>query len=78
MIIDTNGFEIGDEVWIPSSMEYKNFSPRLYGKCLEDDGFALSVLLNERKDFVEWICHSNCFHTEQECQLTCDKLNGKM
>lgn len=77
MIIDTNGFEIGDEVWIPSSMEYKNFSPRLYGKCLENDGFALSVLLNERKNFMEWICHSNCFHTEQECQLACDKLNLK-
>ena len=78
MIIDTNGFEIGDEVWIPSSMEYKNFSPHLYGKCLENDGFALSVLLNERKDFVEWICNSNCFHAEQECQLACDKWNGKM
>jgi len=78
MIIDTNGFEIGDEVWIPSSMEYKNFSPRLYGKCLENDGFALSVLLNERKNFIEWICRSNCFHTEQECQLACDKLNCKM
>ena len=65
MIIDTNGFEIGDEVWIP-----------FYGKCLENDGFALSVLLNERKDFVEWICHSNCFHNEQDCQLACDRLNG--
>ena len=77
MIIDTKGFEIGDEVWIPSSMEYKNFSPRLYGKCLEDDGFALSVLLNETTNFIEWICRVNCHHTEQECQLVCDKLNGE-
>lgn len=74
---DVYEFKYGDAVFIIFRTYDNYFAPMLYGKCLEDDGFALSVLLKERDDFIEWICRSNCFHTKQDCQLFCDKLNYK-
>ena len=77
MIIDTNGFEIGDEVWIAYDTSnialINNFEPILYGTVKEDSGFSLSVYTY---DGVMEICHSVCYHTEQQCQLACDRLNG--
>ena len=77
MIIDTNGFEIGDEVWVKISTPnplYSLFQPFLYGKAVEDSGFSVTVIINDGSYMN--ICHANCHHTEQECQLTCDRLNG--
>ena len=80
MIIDTNGFEIGDEVWyidfylnyasvhnfIIGSFEISNYG--IYGiEALEDRSTSYFIRRNI----------SNLFHTEQECQLACDKLNSK-
>lgn len=76
MIIDTNGFNIGDEVWIPydtSNTLRNHFEPVFYGTVKEDGGLSLSVYTY---DSVMEICHANCHHSEQECQLFCDKLNG--
>lgn len=79
MTIDTNGFEIGDEVWCklptlksPSLL----FEPLLYGKAMDDTGFSVVVKTNDNDYMI--ICHSNCFHTQQECQLACNELNSKM
>ena len=77
MIIDTNGFEIGDDVWIKISTPnplYSSFHPFLYGKAVEDSGFSVTVIINDGSYMN--VCHSNCFHTEQQCQLACDRLNG--
>ena len=50
MTIDTNGFEIGDEVWIKISTPtplYSSFHPFLYGKAIEDSGFSVIVIIND-------------------------------
>ena len=77
MLIDTNGFEIGDEVWIKISKPnplYSSFYPFLYGKAVEDSGFSVIVETNDGKYMN--ICHPNCFHSKEECQVECNRLNG--
>ena len=75
MIIDTNGFEIGDEVW------YKEM--RTDSMWISTKNTIRHIV--ECKDF--YIIHTNnidlfiksfksLFHTQSDCQLACDKLNG--
>ena len=75
MIIDTNEFEIGDEVWIVDRTEeyYPMFVPIFYGMVKENFGFNILVYTLEG---IEENIVSNCHHTQQECQLACDRLNG--
>ena len=75
MIIDTKGFD-GHTIWIPSLTDYNVMVPRCYGECIDDDGFALKVLLDGTDSMVEWVCRSNCYKSRKECQLFCDRLNG--
>ena len=74
MIIDTNGFEIGDEVWVMfhrmATGEKTPIPFIIEGYKFYKDKF---ILINDYS--VE--CNAkNVFHTEQECQLACDRLNG--
>ena len=74
MIIDTNGFEIGDEVWvvfrsigtgetIPIPFIIKGF--KYYKDKL--------ILIN---DYDAECIFKNSYKSESECQLECDRLNG--
>ena len=74
MIIDTNGFEIGDEVWWVDR-EFYDIKPSsfiIFGfAILKDEIFALPI----GNEFVD--INIDCLYTnEQDCQLACDKLNG--
>ena len=75
MIIDTNGFEIGDEVWAVSY--YFNHASahsfKIYSFNICEDGIIASA--NKSLYFSQCNIQS-LFHSEQECQLACDKLNG--
>ena len=78
MIIDTNGFEIGDEVWYFSSCfeDYKLESFKIVEfNVTNRNVFAIGrnkkSLLNDNCN-IEYL-----YHTEQQCQLACDKLNSK-
>ena len=73
MIIDTKGFEIGDEVWVvdimfglfyETSITIDTFRVDKYGICITD-------IFDERSYHLECL-----FHTKEECKLHCDKLNG--
>ena len=76
MIIDTNGFEIGDEVWASSlyyCKEYKPYYTVIYNFQISKDGiFAQTPLGHIKLDRLY------SYDNEQECQLACDKLNSKM
>ena len=74
MIIDTKGFEIGDEVWVVfHSVMTGEKTPIPFiikGFKFYKDKF---ILINDYS--VE--CNSkNIYKTEQDCQLECDRLNG--
>lgn len=80
MTIDTNGFEIGDEVWIKTSIPNSTsllFKPLLCGKVINNTEVFSVVVKTNDNDYVE-IYLLNCFHTQQECQVACDELNLKM
>ena len=75
MIIDTKGFEIGDEVWVVfHSMMTGEKTPIPF----IIDGFKFYkdklILIN---DYSVERNTNNVFHSEQECQLECDRLNGE-
>ena len=80
MIIDTNGFEIGDEVWVAwvvfhSIMMTGEKTPIPF--IIEGFKFYKDKLILINDYSVE--CNAkNVYHTKQECQIACDKLNGKM
>lgn len=74
MIIDTNGFEIGDEVWV----EFHSMTTGLSSPCsFIIDGFAYRkneiIIMN---DYNAECYAKDAYLTQQECQLECDNLNG--
>lgn len=79
MIIDTKGFEIGDEVWYCS-----NFLGDISLESFKISEFHITnnnIFAVGRNN--KSILSDNCniiylYHTEQECQLSCDKLNSKL
>ena len=77
MIIDTNGFEIGDEVWyIDFYLNYASVHNFIIGS-FEISNYGIEVLEDRSISYFTRININNLFHTEQECQLACDKLNSK-
>ena len=75
MIIDTKGFEIGDEVWLVIKSYNCQFTPyknRISSFTVYKDGIIYADTL------VGLIGIKRLHHTEQECQLACDKLNLKL
>ena len=76
MIIDTKGFDIGDEVWCIDF--YHNFS---FPSKMTIFFFILyknKVFLKDSDNDLFEVEFERIFHTEQECQIACDKLNCKM
>ena len=74
MIIDTNGFEIGDEVWVIFRGFARNtITPiRFIIKGFEYYNGKITLISNYKVR-----CDINhVFKTQQECQLECDRLNG--
>lgn len=79
MIIKTNNFGINHkEIWIPYSMEY-GFVPYCIDKELSTVELYFANNQGCRVKIGNHVFNYSelCF-TEQECQLACDKLNGKM
>lgn len=74
MIIDTKGFEIGDEVW------YIWFGNRgYYPKSEPIHGFEITktnirIITKYMRNIFN--ISDTLYYTQQECQLECDKLNG--
>lgn len=75
MIINTNGFEIGDEVWIETF-----YNDKITPTCLK----IRDIVVFDNK----YIIYTNSYgiivksfdclyHSKQECQLECDRLNGE-
>ena len=74
MIIDTNGFEIGDEVWVM----FHNIIDGFSSPCsFIIDGFAYHkneiIIIN---DYSAERYAKDAYLTKQNCQLECDRLNG--
>lgn len=76
MIIDTKGFEIGDEVWIPNLFCIPCKPVKLKIKSFLYDGSSTFVYFCnigwDKMVFIDCL-----YRTEQECQLACDRLNGE-
>lgn len=79
MIINTNGFEIGDEVWWINGAHNKIYSAVVYGfeHVINKDSEYIKMIIDMDKGRI-YINMCMCFHTEQECQLAYNKLNCKM
>ena len=75
MIIDTNGFEIGDEVWCGfHSMGSREITPAPF--IIKGFKYYIDKLILVSNYDIE--CNSkNTYKSQSECQLACDKLNGK-
>lgn len=77
MIINTNGFEIGDEVWVVDFETLFKQRPKLF----KIKAFLITELgVMAKETYSGWNegCMISClYHTQQECQLACDKLNLK-
>ena len=75
MIIDTKGFEIGDEVWV------------VFRSMMTGEKTPIPFLINGFKFYKDKLilindysveCNAkNVYNTEQECQLACDRLNSE-
>lgn len=81
MIIDTNGFEIGNKVYLAEKKLFGLYRPK------EDYivGFKVEMLHNkpnvcailERSE--SYVCHvTRLYNTEEEIIRYCDELNSKM
>ena len=76
MIIDTKGFEIGDEVWVVFrglGREY-GATPSIFRIAGVQYYNGKTKLMNK---YGTCITIDNIYTSEQECQLVCDKLNGE-
>ena len=79
MIIDTKGFEIGDEVWwweidYLDGNKYTYRSNIIYSILYTRHGIFLIM-----DDKYDTRVHINmCFNSEQEIETMCDKLNCKI
>ena len=78
MIIDTNRFEIGDEVW-HMYFEGLNF---VYPQSFKINTFLVAKLGIMARGIYggenNGIMVDCLFRTQQECQVACDELNSKM
>lgn len=74
MIIDTNGFEIGDEVWIPNLLIIPCKPIKLKIKSFLIDSYGVHVyVFNHGWDKS---IHIDCLRlNEQDCIDECDRLN---
>ena len=75
MIINTNGFEIGDEVWIPNlfMLPCKPIQLKIKSFLINDYGVHVYVS-NHGWDKAIYV---DCLYMDkQDCQLACDRLNG--
>ena len=77
MLIDTNGFEIGDEVWW-WEIDYLDGNKFTYR-----NGLIYSILYTRYGLFIniddkyDTRIHINvCFHSEKEIKDCCNRLNG--
>ena len=75
MIIDTNGFEIGEEIYIARYIEaikkYEVRSIRILSfKIYESGCYAINEYAHAK------IRINNCYELYDDCQLACDRLNG--
>lgn len=77
MLIDTNGFEIGDEVWwweidYLDGNKYTYKSGTIYSIIYNAHGMFINI-----DDKYDTIVHINmCYHSEQEIELMCNHMNG--
>lgn len=77
MIIDTNGFEIYDTVYAVHI--YKTPRMVVSGRINNFVILKQETLVRITNDCLNEEYPISCvFHTEQECQLACDKLNSKI
>ena len=77
MIIDTNGFEIGDEVfliWINSKNSYIPRYFKIREIIIDKSGIYLASINGERLEINGNVI--KFFKEESDCQLVCDRLNG--
>ena len=74
MIIDTNGFEIGDEVWLPNLLIIPCKPIKLKIKSFIIDSYGVHVyVFNRGWDKAIYI---GCLHSnEQDCKDECKDLN---
>ena len=75
MIIDTNGFEIGDEVWVVFRGLGRKYgaTPSIFRVAGVQYCNGKTKLMSE---YETCITIDNVYHTQQDCQLECDRLNG--
>ena len=80
MIIDTNGFEIGDKVWYIDSLtishpiKYGLFISIIYGFEIYED--EIYVMLDEEGGIYDTILLSECFKIRKQAVDYCNKMNG--
>ena len=81
MLIDTNGFEIGDEVWVVTIIGNGN------GNCVyiydKQIIWAFHYYNEKHKLYIETVEEGQrsikyCFHTEQQAIDYCNHMNGEL
>ena len=80
MTIDTNGFEIGDEVWWCelNFLSEKDLNYTIHNSTIKDIIIKkLGVFFIMSDKYKSRILVESCFHTQQECQLAYHKLNSE-
>ena len=78
MTIDTNGFEICDEVWHMYFEELNFVSPsrfKINSFLVAKLGVMARGIYGGKNNGIMVNC---LYHTQQECQIACDELNGKI
>ena len=74
MIIDTNGFEIGDEVWLPNLLIIPCKPIKLKIKSFLIDSYGVYVYVFNRG--WDMSINIDCLYSnEQGCKDECDRLN---
>lgn len=81
MLIDTNGFEICDEVWWVE-LDWLGTSRNSYKMCnstihrIMIDKFGVFGIMFDK--YNSRILLQSCFHTEQEAIDYCNHMNGEL
>ena len=77
MTIDTNGFEIGDVLWVPTfsvkSNRYESTLAEVHHFVVRRNKTYVCFYNNNNEHLLNMV-----FNSANECQIACDELNSKM
>jgi hypothetical protein len=81
MLIDTNGFEIGDEVWwwtYSNDIRENNIKTSNHSKIVCFQMYKSGLFVDVKDRCESLIPIKYCFHTEQQAIDYCNHMNGEL